>query len=101
MQAKPSSAQLGGVGGGERRQVAAGDLESEETLKWFSGDAWVAQSVELPTSAQVMISRLMGSSPVSSSVLTAPSLEPASDSVSSPLSLCPSPAHTLSLSLKN
>ena len=26
-------------------------------------DAWVAQSVERPTSAQVMISRLAGSSP--------------------------------------
>ena len=60
--------------------------------------AWVAQSVTCPTSAQVMISQFMGSSPASGSVLTARSLEPASDSVSP---LCPTPAHTLSLSLKN
>ena len=44
--------------------------------------AWVAQSVTRPTSAQVMISRSVGSSPVSGSVLTAQSLEPVSDSVS-------------------
>ena len=54
----------------------------------------MAQSVELPTSAQVMISRVMSSSPTLGSVLTARSLEPASDSVSpflsapSPLVLC-------------
>ena len=45
--------------------------------------ARVAQSVERPTSAQVMISRSVSSSPASGSVLTAGSLEPASDSVSS------------------
>ena len=44
-----------------------------------------------------MISQFMSSSPASGSVLTAQSLEPASDCVS--LSLCPSPAHTLSLSV--
>ena len=44
---------------------------------------WVAQSVEHPTSsAQVMISQFVGSSPASGSVLTAQSLEPALDSVS-------------------
>ena len=48
--------------------------------------AWVAPSVERPTSAQVMISQLMGSSPESGSVLTAQGLEPASDSVSPSLS---------------
>ena len=48
--------------------------------------AWVAQSVGRRTSAQVMISQFMGSSPVLGSALTAQSLEPASDSVS-PLSL--------------
>ena len=53
-----------------------------------SGGAWVAQSVKRPTSAQVMISRSVGSSPSSSSVLTAQSLEPASDSVSSLLLPC-------------
>ena len=44
--------------------------------------AWVAQSVERQASAQVMISRFVSSSPASGSVLTALSLEPASDSVS-------------------
>ena len=53
--------------------------------------------VRRPTSAQVMISRFVGWSPASGSVLTAWSLEPVPDSVS--LSLCPAPAHTLSLSL--
>ena len=48
--------------------------------------AWVAQSVERPTSTQVMISRSVSSSPVSGSVLMAQSLEPASDSVSPSLS---------------
>ena len=49
-----------------------------------SRGAWVAQLVELPTLAQVRISRFVGSSPVGSFV---------------PLSLCPTPAHVLSLSL--
>ena len=57
----------------------------------------MAQSVERPTSAQVVISQSLISSPASGSVLTAQSLEPASDSVSP--SLCPSPAHALSLSV--
>ena len=61
------------------------------------GGAWVAQSVRHLTSAQVMISQLVGSSPMSGSMLTAPSLEPASNSVCLPL--CPSPTHALSLSL--
>ena len=39
-------------------------------------------SVKRPTSAQVMISRSVSSSPASGSVLTAQSLEPVSDSVS-------------------
>ena len=61
--------------------------------------AWVAQSVECLTAAQVVISQSMGSSPVLGSVLTAQSLEPASDSVSP--SLCdPAPTRTLSLSQK-
>ena len=63
----------------------------------MSGADWVAQSVERPTSAQVMISQSMGSSPASGSVLTAQSLEPVSDSVSP--SLRPSPVHALSLSV--
>ena len=60
---------------------------------------WVAQSVKRPTSAQVMISRSVSSSPASGSVLTAQSLEPASDSVSPSLS-APSPL-VLGLCLKN
>ena len=47
---------------------------------------WVAQSVGHLISAQVMISQSMSSSPRSSSVLTAQSLEPASDSMSPSLS---------------
>ena len=48
-----------------------------------------AQLVECSASAQVMISQFVSSSPKSSSVLTAQSLEPASDSVSPPLSAPP------------
>ena len=49
----------------------------------------MAQSVEPPTAAQVMISQLVGSSPSLGSVLTAQSLEPASNSVSPSLSAPP------------
>ena len=62
------------------------------------GGAWVAQSIKHPTSAQVMISWSRSSSPASGSVLTAQSLDPASDSVSPSLSV-PSPI-TRSLSQK-
>ena len=61
----------------------------------------MAQSVERPTSAQVMIAWFVGSSPESGPVLTDQSLEPALDSgspsvsASTPLMLC------LSLSQKN
>ena len=58
----------------------------------------MAQLVERPTWAQVMISGFVGSSPTSGSVLTAQSLELALDSVS-PLSLSAPPLLTLSLSL--
>ena len=51
--------------------------------------AWVAQSVERLTLAQVMISQLVSSSPALGSVLTAQSLEPASNSVSPSLSAPP------------
>ena len=51
--------------------------------------AWMAQSVKHLTSAQVMISRFVGSSPTSGSVLTAQSLEPTSDSASPSLSATP------------
>ena len=49
----------------------------------------MAQSVKRLTSPQVVISRSVGSSPMSGSVLTAQSVEPVSDSVSSPLSAPP------------
>ena len=60
--------------------------------------AWVAQSVERLASAQGMISRSVSSSPVSGSVLTARSLDPASDSVS-PFLLAPPPLLMLCVSL--
>ena len=72
------------------------------------GGRRVAQSVKRLTSAQVMISqvmilRLVSSSPLSGSVLTAQSLEPALDSVSPTLSAPPplmlARARALSLSL--
>ena len=62
--------------------------------------AWVAQLVEQLTSAQVMISWFVSLSPVSGSVLTAQSPEPASDSVSSSLSAPPPLMLCLSLSQK-
>ena len=76
-------------------------------LKLFFRGTWVAQLVERLTSAQVMIAQFVGLSPVSGSVLTAQSLQPASDSVSpslsapSPLMLCLSLSLSLSLSKIN
>ena len=67
---------------------------------WSSCGPWVAQLGKRPTSAQVMISWFVSSSPMSGSVLTAQSLEPASDFVS-PLSAQPPLVLCLSLSLKN
>ena len=60
---------------------------------------WGAQWVKRPTLAQVMISQLVGLSPVSGCVLTVQSLEPASDSV--PPSLSAPSLLMLCLSLKN
>ena len=71
--------------------------DSSELLNTGYWGSWVAQPIERLTSAQVMISWLVSSSPASGSVLTAQSLEPVSDSVSP--SLYPFPAHALSLSL--
>ena len=68
-----------------------------EVINGDARGAWVAQSVERPTSAQAMISRSVGSSPASGSVLTAQSLEPVSDSVSP--SFSDPPLFMLSLSL--
>ena len=70
-----------------------------ETNLVLSWGAWVAQLVGRPTSAQVMISQSVSPCPALGSVLTARSLESASDSVSPSLSLCPSPTHALSLCL--
>ena len=64
-------------------------LHGSVSKKKKGGGAWVAQSVERPTSAQVMISRFVSSSPASGSVLLAWALEPASDSVSPSLSTPP------------
>ena len=57
---------------------------------------WVAQWVKHLTSAQVMISQCVGSSPTLGSVLTAQSLEPALDSVSPSVSASPLLTHCLS-----
>ena len=62
-----------------------------------SWGASVVQSVEHPTSAQIMISRFVGSSTALGSVLITWSLEFVSDSVSPPVSA--PPLLTLSLSL--
>ena len=59
---------------------------------------WVAQSVKQLTSAQVMISWFVSSSPALGSVLTAQTLEPALDSVSPSLSVPPLLALCLSRS---
>ena len=72
---------------------------------WYHRGAWGAQSVECLTSAQVMISQSVSLSPASGSVLTAQSLEPASESVSHslsvppPIMLCLPPSLIISLSL--
>ena len=60
----------------------------------------MAQSVKHLTSAQVMISQFVSLSPTSGSVLTAQSLEPASDSVSPSLSAPPQLMLTLCLCQK-
>ena len=75
-------------------------LTKNLSLRTFTSQrgTWVALLVKQPTSAQVMIPQLLGSSPASSSVLTAQSLEPASDSVSPSLSA--PPLLMLSLSMK-
>ena len=52
-----------------------------KTIKRTKG-AWAVLLVKCPTLAQVIISWFVGSSSVLGSVLTAQSLEPASDSVS-------------------
>ena len=72
---------------GEPRELCV-DREAFPSTTPFWGTS-VAQLVKRPTSAQVMISQFVGSSPTSGSVLPAQSLEPASDSVSPYLSAPP------------
>ena len=67
---------------------------------YFGRRAWVARSVNHPTSAQVMISQSVSSSPASVSMLTTQSLEPVSDPVSPCLSAPPLFMLCLSLSQK-
>ena len=79
--------------GGACGKVVSSGIKSDSVR-----GAWVAQSVERPISAQVMISRFVGSSPTLDSGLTARSLEPTSDSVSPSLSAPPLLTLCLSLS---
>ena len=66
--------------------------------KYYLLGAWVAQLVMRLTSAQIVILWFVSSSPTLGSVLTAQSLEPASDSVSPSLSAPPLLPFFLSLS---
>ena len=74
-----------------------GTKGTSNSLKGASWGAWVAQSLKHLTSAQVMVSQLVSSSPTSGCVLTARSLEPASDSASP--CLCVPPLLALCVSL--
>ena len=70
-----------------------------KNVKIFGAPGWLSPlSVQLLKSAQVMISRFVSSRPTWGSVLTAQSLDPASDSLSPSLSA--PPLLTVSLSLK-
>ena len=74
------------------QMTTAGRLET--TGIW---GAWVAQLVQCPTSAQVMISRFGSSSPTQGSLLSPQSLFRI---LCAPLCLCPSPNHALPPSRK-
>ena len=60
-----------GIWAGQRKTAGETDRPREKTTMW---GAWVSQLVECPTLAQVMISRLVSSSPASGSTLTMRSL---------------------------
>ena len=98
---------LGKEASDEIDNVVWGRRVSQRTVGVPEGDSiickprgtWVAQCVKGPISAQVTISQVAGSSPASGSVLTAQSLAPTLDSVSS-LSDPPLLVLCLSLSLK-
>ena len=83
------------TGGFQRTHIQFSSVQSSSRR-----GAWVAQSVKRPTSAPVMISRSVSSSPALGSVLTVQSLEPVSDSVSPSLSAPPPFMLCLSLSQK-
>ena len=74
-------------------------MQVRRVLREHFRGAWVAQSVEQLTSAQVTILWFVSLSPVSGSVLTAQYVEPLSDSVSPSLSA--PPPLTLPLSPKH
>ena len=80
------------------RVMSSSPMEGINLSLKIDRGAWVAQLVKYPTSAQVMISQVMGLSPASGSVLTAQSPEPASDSVSPSLSAPPLLVLSLGLS---
>ena len=69
--------------GYQKRGGNANNQKEEYCLRFIRHrGTWVAQLVEHLTSAQVIISQLVCSSPALGFVLTAQSLEPVSDSVS-------------------
>ena len=76
-------------------------LEDTNSRAWKHRQNVVSVFSSRPGPRSCVISRFLGSSPASGSVPTARSPEPASGSVSPSLSLCPSPAHALSLSKLN
>ena len=82
-----------------RKQMKHGFMSMGIVIVHYRG-SWVTQSVKRPTLAQVMISQFVSLSPAAGSVLTARSLEPASDSVSPSLSAPPPLVLCLSLSKK-
>ena len=78
-----------------KMKFALGGTEFKDS----SWGAWVAQSAERPTSAQVMVLQFVGSSPSLGSVLTSCSEPGACFGFCVSLSLSPSSAHALSLLL--
>ena len=73
-------------------------FESVIEYPYWGGGTWVAQSVELLTSAQVMISQFVSLGPTSGPVLTARSLESGSDCVCVSLRSSPN-SRSISVSL--
>ena len=76
-------------------------INIDDNRNGYPRGTWMAQSVKRLTLAQVMISRLTSLSPALGSVLTARRLEPALDSVSTPLSTPPMLMLCLCLSIIN